>query len=158
MISRQGADRARGGKAVHARHLHVHQDEVEAISLRALDSLHTIADCIDDAAEFPEHVHKNLLAQRMVFGEQDALAGEVGRQRTGGSSGPLRQVPRGAWQEQLEAEGAAGARLAVHPNRTSRHGHEVLGDGQAEPAAAVSARRRCIELQEALEDMRLIGR
>ena len=46
------------------------------------------------------------------------------------------------------------AHLALHPDLAAHQLDELLGDGQAQPAASIGARRRRVGLGEAVEDVR----
>jgi hypothetical protein len=55
-----------------------------------------------------------------------------------------------------ELEGAAMARLAVHPDPAAHQANQRRRDGQAEAGAAEAARRRPVGLAEGLEDRRVL--
>ena len=49
-------------------------------------------------------------------------------------------------------EGAALADFALHPEAAAHQSHELRRDGEAQPGAAIRARRGAVGLRERLED------
>ena len=76
-----GADGARGGVAIHHRHLAVHQHEVKAAALHGLIGECTVGDDLELAANGFEHVARHHLVDAVVFGQQHART-------QGGQHGP----------------------------------------------------------------------
>ena len=69
---RQRADQARGFQPVHLRHLHVHQDQVEALARGELDGLNTGVGHLDLQPDQFQQFDRNFLVDRVVFGQQKA--------------------------------------------------------------------------------------
>src|SRR5882724_9011805 len=59
---------------------------------------------------------------------------------------------RPALHRELEPEGAASARLALHAHVSAHQRHELAADRQAEPGASVDAGGAVVALREALEE------
>jgi hypothetical protein len=85
------ADEPGGPQAVHHRHLHVHQDQVEAAAPRRLDRLGAVRHRLDAEADLLEDGAGQEGVDLVVFGQQHAaVAGRVGdRRRRGGRLGPV---------------------------------------------------------------------
>ena len=67
------ANRPGSGKAVHFRHLAIHQHQLIATAGGGDHCLGTGGDDIDDIVEAVQHVHRNLLIHCIVLGQQYAL-------------------------------------------------------------------------------------
>ena len=152
-----GADRPRRGQAVHHGHVHVHDDQVEALLARSLDGDLTV---FGGGAAVAGGAHPGLedhAVDRVVLDHQHAqrlpvLDLGVDRFR-GGLTGPFdhigldREGEGGAF-----AEGRHHADVAVHDV-----GHAPR-NRQAQPRAAEPARRGRVDLGEGLEQPRQIVR
>jgi hypothetical protein len=60
------------GRAVHFRHLDVHQDEIVRDSLDGFDGLRAIGDDVDQMTEPAEHHFDEQLIDRVVLGDEYA--------------------------------------------------------------------------------------
>ena len=82
----QFADGGRGLKAVHFRHLHVHQHHVEILLLEQIQGLPAVLGDLDRVPAISQHVKDELLVGRGVFGQQHA-------QRAAGDGQDARGLP-----------------------------------------------------------------
>ena len=166
-VFRHGADAAGGLQAIHHRHLHVHQYQIVAPFLQALDGLTTVLGDIDRKAEhFTQQFDRHFLIHPVVFGDQNPAAREVAAQAPLGFGAAdfgihrrqRRQRP-GQWQRNGETEGRADAQRAVEVNLTAHQSDQPAGNRQAQTGAAKLARRRPVGLLKGVENPRLrIGR
>ena len=71
-----GADGAGGFDTVEFGHLDVHEDEVVVAGGEGFEGLFAVGGDVDDVAAFAEDGGDDLLVDEVVFGEEDAEAGE----------------------------------------------------------------------------------
>jgi hypothetical protein len=74
-----GPDRVHRGKAVHLRHLHVHQHQIEGFTPPRLQRLPAVVRDVDLEAALAQDVQGDALVDRIVLGQQDARARRIGR-------------------------------------------------------------------------------
>ena len=73
------AQPARGFKAVHDRHVQVHQNRVETVVLQEIERLLSVAGDGDGKPAFAEKFLRHLLVEFVVLDEQDARAANAGQ-------------------------------------------------------------------------------
>ena len=98
-----------------------------------------------DEAQIDEHVREHGARLRVVVDDQDAAATQIRLQ-----DAPARRH-LGLAEARREPERAALAGLARHPDLAAHQLRQPLGDGKAEPGAAIFARGRGVGLLEGLE-------
>ena len=156
---RHPADLARRLQPVHRRHMHVHQHQVEAGGLQALQRLGPVAGQADPVPEALEQNLHVLAVDRMVVGDQHTQLA-AGRHRAGRRQrhrrrlgrllrGDLGRVER--TQRQQHAELAALPRLADDLDVAAHHPHQLARDLQPQPGAAEAPADAVVALAEALE-------
>ena len=79
LARRQAADNAGGGQSVHARHLHVHEDQIVVAALDQGDRLAAIVGHVGAMAQLGQQPHRHLLVDGVVLGHQNPQG--QGRQR-----------------------------------------------------------------------------
>ncbi len=122
------ADLAGGGDAVHARHLDVHQDDVEAAGAGGFDGLDAVDDGLGGAVEHFAQGLDHHAVGGVVVDHQDvggAAAGLFGLDRLVGGG-------RGRLQGDLEADGGAGAGVGFGRQASAHGAHGASGQGQAQ--------------------------
>ena len=135
------ADGSRGFQAVHARHLHVHQDHVVAVLLGQVDCLLAVPRDLDKMAPILQDVGGQLLICGVVFHQQDA---QLGAGRRGDSDRGLEVGREFLRQRQAdgEVERASLAHFAFDPDAPAHHLHQAL---QMESPRPVPPKRRAME-------------
>ena len=144
-------------------HIHLHQVEGRSFTLaHLLERFLTIERQADPVAE-PLHQHLHVLAvDRMIVGHQHLQRARAGVRPRGERSridpgaaddrrrrlGHRRLQPQ---QRQQHAEGAALPGLAVDPDVTAHHAHQLARDLQAKTGAAEAPADAVVALAEALE-------
>ena len=153
----QRADGARRLQTVHARHLHIHEDQVVAAATRLLQRLKAVVGDLHLQSDLGQEFHRDFLVDLVVLGQQDASAGRHGLQAQFGNSGRLGQF----FQAELalaetggKPEGAALAGHALRAGLAAHQARQPPGDGEPEAGAAVAARGGGIDLLEGREQVR----
>ena len=150
------ADRRRRLEAVHLRHLHVHQHDVEALRRAPLDRLAAV---VDDRRPWWPALLEQPRATRWLTGLSSASRTcSAPRRRRRGRPPPPRPAPA-AGAPRPTPSGTREVERAARRGRRSRpqsrppiSSHQLRRDRQAEAGAAVLARRRAVGLRERLED------
>ena len=125
------------------------------MSARAVDGFDAVGGDVDRTAEVFEHLAQDVATLRMVLGEQDFPALEVcGR---GGRALQVSNMAAHPLAVELEAEAGSLADPAIDADGSTHHLHQSLADGEPEPAAALAARGRTIDLSERLKKPLPIG-
>ena len=160
-MARHRPDSARRLQPIQARHVHVHQDQVDIGASHALDRLQTVAGHRDLHARAAQQLDTDLLVHRVVLHHQHARAGvltaqhrlDIGRGQRRFQAGRVADIePRG------EPELAARARLARHTDFSAHQPDQLAGDHQAQAGAAETPGGRGIGLNEGGEELIEIGR
>ena len=163
------AQRAGGGLAVHHRHLHVHQQQVEGLGRHAVERDLAVFGLADAQAHFFEqHAHQlAVLAavvdhQHMRRRELPALRCHLHARRHRLRLQRDRLEHDGAGEVagvEPDAEGGAVAGHAARHDVAAHGARKTAADGQAQPGAAEAPRRRRLGLHEGLEHrLELVGR
>ena len=154
--------------AIHLRHLHVHQGQVEGLAGNPPDGFCTAVHHHHAVARPLQHAAGHHLVDGVVLHQQDAqvagsgriavprrpgTVGGLGRRRTGR---PGDGVLRGTRQVQHEAEFTAPAGLACQCQLPAHQSHQLVRDAQAQPRAAKLAGDRSIGLREGVENAGLL--
>ncbi len=169
-IRRQHQDRGAGdavarlqladqGEAVHARHVHVDQQDVEALAVVAgglnSRSAASPSDAIVTSTFQPRSTSARM--RRLVSLSSTTSARQPAtRSAAAASASPGERARIGDGQSQREAERAALARRALDADRAAHQPDDAVRDGQAEAGAAEAPRRRAVLLGERLEDEGLL--
>ncbi|PMQ16548.1 hypothetical protein JaAD80_10195 [Janthinobacterium sp. AD80] len=142
------ADQARRFQAVHARHLHVHQDDIETALGKFAHGALAIAGGDHLVASRAQADQEQLHILRHVVGRQDA-------QRRQGHHGLLAAARHGLArrQRQQHVEHAAHAQGAFHRDGAVHQFDQLQRDRRAQARAAKAAAHRRISLREGGEDL-----
>ena len=158
-----GPDGAHGGRAVHARHLHIHQDQVPALATPGLDRLFAVVDDGQIDAQLMQQGLEHQLVDRIVLGRQHLQGGD-GRavvlfgDRDFDHGDRRRRDLLAALERQDDGEAGALTRLALDHDRATHQGRQVAADRQAQARAAEATRGRGVGLGEFLEQrLQLVG-
>ncbi len=149
---RLGADRPGRHQAVHLRHLHVEDDEVKRLArgggrAQGGQRFGSGGDGLMLHAPGLEMAVKNAPVERVVIDDQCARARQVA------DAFPFAPDCRRLLLEpDREPEGRAPAGFAAHIHFAVHHPDQLPGDDQAQPGAAMLARRAGIGLGEGLEE------
>ncbi len=155
----QSADGARGLVAVHDRHLHVHEHQLEMVGAGCLQQIHCLL-----------AVHGILHREALVFQKRDGyLAVQVvvvhkqqmaaAHGMGAGAGGPFGLGPRRLrascvqGEQQLNGECRAAVLFAFHGNRAVHHVHQVLRDRHAQARALDAADGARALALEGVEDV-----
>jgi len=114
-----------GFEAIHLRHLHVHQDDVEWFAAKRLQRLLPIVRAHHGMTALLQQPERKFLIDWIVFREQDVKLAEQSRRPA------LVGLHRGRGifllrpgQDRREVERTAATRLAFHPNAPSHQLHQ----------------------------------
>ena len=149
--SRIGLDRPRQRQPVHLRHLHVEQREVVGRALRRGRAQQLQRLMAASGAALLHFPGENLVAQdlpirRVVVDHQHPQVKQIPAEfRRRFRFAQLFLKLRG------EPERRALAQFALEVDFALHHRHELLGNREAEPGAAIFPRRRAVRLREGLE-------
>ena len=150
----------RGFQTIHFRHLHIHQDGGVVIQCRQLHGLGTVFSEIRDQACFPQQNQCNFLVDRIILGEQYALARMFTQQNDFRAfincqvACGNRLVP--FCQPDVEPESAALALGGLNPDFAPHQLCDASGDRQTESGAAIFPGGRVVGLLEGLEQARAL--
>ena len=158
------ADGLCGGQAVHDGHAHIHQHCIVAAGgafREGADGGLAIDDVVDGDPLRLEHVHHDFCVDGYVFGQQHVQPFERGRLSICGWAGCVARggdsryfgEGRALLEHDADGERRADAFLAFDLDGAVHHGDDLLCDGHAQAAAAVSVRRSCIFLGERAEQL-----
>ena len=137
------ADDPGGGQSIHDRHAHVHQHGVVVVGPGAQqgDGLLAVRGQGDPGPLLGERALDQVAVHGAVVDHQQVGVGEA---RAGGGRRPVglcRGRDRGGPREgDLEPEGAAAARLALHADAPLHEFDQTLADGEPEPGPAEAPR------------------
>ena len=144
--------------AVHARHLHVHQHDVEILAGDLGAGFQAIHRRLHLHPGVTQQFKADFEIDRLIIDEQDA-------QRLAGLGQFLRHLVHvgcrhgrlgvlgAALENAGEPEGAALARFAFDAHFTAHQGGQALGDGQPQAGAAELAGGRAVGLDEGFEQL-----
>jgi hypothetical protein len=156
--ARQLADAAGGLGAVHAGHLHVHQDQVEGLLRHLLHGLQPVGRRRHLQAHVSQQVLHHLAVDGFVFDQQHLPASVALLQRCLGAGARLhRSRQLGLWrtaQPHGEPEQAALPRLAGGAGVAAHQLRQRARQRQPQPGAAVAARGGGVGLLEGREQLR----
>ena len=152
------ARRGCGGwpRAVHLRHLDIHQDQVVGLAPQASSASRPLPAMSAESPAAPGAGRRHALVDRVVLGH----AGCAGRRWPAAASGSARAAAAGSTRRRRRGGAAAQRRVKrkVSPARArSRRrlrrpsARPAAADGQAQAGAAVAARGRAVGLGEGLE-------
>ena len=146
------ANFANGGQAVHHRHLHVHQDQVEGPGFPGVHRLGAILDAGEQYAGCAKDQLHDPAVGGMVFGQQDPHAFQQGDASGGVISRP--DLLGAALPRELQGEGEdrAAARAGVRRQLTAHGLGQGAGNGQAKSRAAETAGDGAIGLLKTTEE------
>jgi hypothetical protein len=155
-----GADGRRGLQPVHLGHHVVQQDQGERLArlLRLLQHRQCLFSTGDQSrfhAPMREHALQDTAVGGIVIDGQDRQSAQTRALRR---QPPLRRFGRKA-EAGREMERAPASRLALHPEPSPHHLHQLRRDGQPQAGPAVLARGRGVELREGFEQfLHVVGR
>ncbi len=163
----ESAQAARGGVAIHHRHGHVHQDQVERLGGDALERHPAVVDHGDLGARLAQHHRDEALIVGAVLGQEDArLEGLVLAAGPARLAAELRLAEvaeharvRRRLRLQREGEHAPLPRLALDRAIAAQQDRDALGDRETEACTTEAPRDRAVRLLERAEQVReLLGR
>ena len=146
-----------GREAVHARHVHVEQDEIEraAAALGIEHGVERGEAALDERRHhlpLLERLLKDSTVRDVVVGDEHQTAHELRRDRR-------RRVFGADFDLNREMKCTAAVRLAVDPDTPAHHRDKTGRDREAEAGTAKAARRRAVGLAEGVENHPLfVGR
>ena len=140
----------RGLDPVGARHVHVHEHDVELLGEHRTHGLVAVGHDHRPDAEATQHVACDLLVDLVVLGEEHPQVAHVAVRRRRGP-GP-RGLGPGGDERQADQEGRPLAEAALHLDRAREPLHDEAADRQAQARAAVLPAGGGVLLGEGLEE------
>ena len=138
--------------AVHARHLNVHQHQIDVSVGKRGERGRPALGGGDDVAPGLKQPDRHLLVHGVVLYEQDRRGRALRSADCSAGGGQSLRFRRAAPELGGEGEPAALSRGTLDREAPVHEPHELGGDGQAEPGSAVPASREVVGLGERLED------
>ncbi len=140
---------------VHLGHLNIHEYEVVSAAFQDGQGLAAVVGRIDAVAHLAEQPRDDLLAERVVFDEED-FPRHAGF-KVGDFFFGLDIRYGGGAESYREIEGAAPVYFAFYPYLPAHHFHQPLGDGQPQAGTAETPRYRAVDLAEGFEELVHVG-
>ena len=157
-------NRAGGVDPVHAGHLHIHQDQIEATVLQRFQSSRPAVDRRDRVSVSRQHDLCKSAVRGIVFHQQH---GQLWRARawTGAARLGWRATTHGRLSRAIrepeahrEMKGTSLSRRALEPDAAPHHLHQTGRDGESQPRAAIVPGCGGVDLPERRENGRLLLR
>ena len=141
--------------AIHTRHFTVHQNKITTgwITLQQRQRLFGRTNYAGRHIQLAQHGPYNHLIHRVVFDHQNPQTAQIRLRCLIRVDGAIRQ-----WQPDGKTEARTTTELAVHFYNTTHQLNQLLGNGQAQPGAAVFAGGGAVGLLEGLEQPALLVR
>ena len=156
------ANRAGGVDPVHAGHLHIHQNQIEATVLQCLQGSRPTVDRRDRVPVSRQHDLGKSAVHGIVFHQQHGQLWRVGAWQGAARDG-WRAMMHGRLSRAIrqpeahrEMKGTSLSRRALEPDAAPHHLHQTGRDGESQPRAAIVPRCGGVDLPERREDGRLL--